>query len=64
MDINPRVLERDGKKEFVIITYEEYEQMREQLCDYEDLRDLRDAKRAEQNAESVPLSDVKRTLGI
>lgn len=36
----------------------------EALADYEDLRELRDAKAAEGHLPSIPLSDVRKQLGI
>lgn len=44
MDLNPQILEKDGNKEFVILPYEEFLKMQEELENYEDLRILREAK--------------------
>ena len=64
MELHPQILEKDGKKEFVILTYEEYERIAETLSDYDDLRDLREAKALEQDAESRSLKDVRESLGL
>jgi PHD/YefM family antitoxin component YafN of YafNO toxin-antitoxin module len=58
------ILEKNGKKEFVILPYEEFECIGDELSDYEDLRDLRDAKQDEQNQATRSLADVRAELGI
>jgi hypothetical protein len=41
MELNPQVIQKKGKREFVILPYEEFVKIVEFLEDYEDLRDLR-----------------------
>jgi hypothetical protein len=62
--IHPNILEHDGKKAFVVLTYEEFVAIEEELQEYEDLKELRAAKAEEANEPSVPLSDVKKELGL
>lgn len=50
MELHPKILEKDGKKEFVILPYEEFERIEQELSDYNDLRELREARHAEINA--------------
>ncbi len=57
-------IEKKGKKEFVVISIEEYERIRDTLEDYEDLIDLRKAKAKEKNKKVFTLNEVKRKLGI
>jgi len=64
LTLHPSILERDGKKEFAVLPYEEFEKLTEELQDHEDLKDLRAAKAAEGEAEAVPLADVRRQLQI
>ena len=64
MELHPKILEKDGKKEFVILPYEEFERIETELNAYEDLRDLREAKQAEQDAETRSLGDVRNEMGI
>ena len=64
MELHPKILEKDEKREFVILSYEEFERIVNELNDYEDLRDLREAKQAEQNAETRSLADVRSEMGI
>lgn len=64
MTIHPQIIGKEGKKEFVILPYEEFIQLQEEVEDYEDLKSLRGAKQAEENAPTIPLSQVKKELGI
>ncbi len=57
-------IEKDGKKEFVVIPYKEFNKLQEQLADYEDLRELRKAKAAEGSAPTVSLKETRRQLNI
>ena len=62
MNIHPQVIEKEGKKEFVILPYEEFVAIKESLEDYEDLKELREAKAEEADKPTVPLSQVKDDL--
>ena len=62
--LRPEILMKNGKKEFVILTYEEFIALQERLADAEDLMDLRKAKRAEGKKKAVSLSKAKRDLGL
>ena len=62
--IHPNILERDGKKAFVVLPYEEFVLIEEELQEYEDLRHLRDAIAGESNMPTIPLNDVKKELGL
>ena len=42
--LHPEILKKNGKKEFVVLPYEEFTALQELLDDYEDLLDLRAAK--------------------
>ena len=64
MKLHPEVLVKNGKKEFVVLPYEEFLAIQERLADAEDLLTLRKTKRAEGKKKSIPLADVKRELGI
>ena len=61
---NIHVLEKNGKKEFIILPYEDYLAIREELACYEDLRLLREAKERENDMPSVSLAEAKRMLDI
>ena len=62
--LHPNILEKDGKKEFVVLPYEEFLKIQEELADYEDLRMLREAKLQEGSAPTISLSDLKKELDI
>lgn len=42
MSIHPQIIEKDGRKEFVVLPYEEFLQIQEALNDLEDIRILRE----------------------
>ena len=62
--LHPQILEKNGKKEFVILPYEEYSALASELEEYEDLKELRDAKNAEKDAVTLSLKQVREELGI
>jgi len=62
--LHPSILERDGEKAFVVLPYEEFLKVREELQDYQDLKDLRAAKAKESNSPVSPLSSVREELNI
>lgn len=64
MKLHPEILENNGKKEFVVLPYEEFLALQERLADAEDLMELRKAKGAEAKKKSIPLPEVKRRLTI
>jgi hypothetical protein len=64
LDLHPNYLEKDGKKEFVVLSIDEFAKIEDLLDDYEDLIDLRKAKEKEKNKSTKSLSDVKKELGL
>ena len=62
--LHPEFLVKNGKREFVVLPYEEFEALQEVLADAQDLIDLREAKEAEGDAVSASLEEVKRELGL
>ncbi len=64
VDIHPSFLERDGKKAFAVLSYEEFVLIEEELQEYEDVRQLRAAKAEEAAEPGVPLRGVKKELGL
>jgi PHD/YefM family antitoxin component YafN of YafNO toxin-antitoxin module len=64
LKLHPEILMKNGKKEFVILTYEEFIALQERLADAEDLMDLRTAKRAEGKKKTLSLTEAKNRLGI
>nr|VFK39332.1 MAG: hypothetical protein BECKSD772F_GA0070984_103621 [Candidatus Kentron sp. SD]VFK44048.1 MAG: hypothetical protein BECKSD772E_GA0070983_103223 [Candidatus Kentron sp. SD] len=64
LTLYPKILEKNERKEFSVLPYEEFEQIATALADYEDLRDLRAAEQDEEDAPGIPLEQVRRELGI
>lgn len=62
MNMHTQILEKDGRKEFVVIPYEEFILMQEQLEDYEDLRSLRKAKAEAYGPPTLSLQEVRESL--
>lgn len=62
-ELHPQILEKDGKKEFVVLPYEEFVRLEEELADYHNLQLLRAAKEKEAEAPTLSLSEVKAELG-
>ncbi|WP_363315402.1 type II toxin-antitoxin system Phd/YefM family antitoxin [Thermosulfurimonas sp.] len=60
----PIILEKNGKKEFVILSYEEFLKLKEIAEDYEDLKALREAKEEEKDKPGYSLEEVKKILNI
>ena len=62
--LHPEFITKNGKKEFAVIPYEEFEALQAFIADIEDLMDLRAAKEEDRNKPSVSLAEVKRMLGL
>ena len=58
MRFNAQIIKKNGEKEFVILPYSEFLQMRQSIEDYEDLVDLRKAKTKTVNELSIPYDEV------
>lgn len=64
LKLKPEYLSKNGRREFVVLTVEEYERVREALEDAEDLRILREARRRNADSPTYTLAEVKRRLGL
>jgi hypothetical protein len=62
--LHPEILQKNGKKQFAVLPYEEFVALQEWLADVEDLLELRKAKRAEGKKPSISLATAKRRLRI
>lgn len=58
MSIHPQVIEKNGIKEFVVIPYEEFLAIRDELEDYEDLKILRREKSESTGQSTRPLDEI------
>ena len=64
MTIHPQIIEKDGKKEFVIIPYDEFLKIIESLEDLEDLQELRIEKEKSKDLPTIPLNEVVKNLKL
>ena len=64
LTLHPEILSKNGKKEFVVLPYEEFLALQELLDDVEDLLELRAAKREEDGEQMLSLTDAKKELGL
>ncbi len=63
MSIHPQIIEKNGKKEFVVLPYEDFLRVQEALEDYDDLRTLRDEKASAGAEPARSLDDVLKDIG-
>jgi len=64
MALHPQVIEKKGKKEFVVLPYEEFLSIQEALEDFEDLKELRKEKEKSKSEPTTPLDEVTGKLGL
>lgn len=64
LELHPEILQKNGKKEFVVLPYEEFVALQELLADAEDVLALRAAKQAEQDAPTLSLEAAKNELEL
>lgn len=62
MSIHPQIIEREGRKEFVVLPYEEFLAIKESLDDFEDLKTLREAKSESIGENTIKLADIRKDL--
>ena len=61
-ELHPQVLERDGKPSFVVLPYEEYIALREEIEDLRDSRAIRDAAKRDKGAKRLSIAEVRASL--
>jgi PHD/YefM family antitoxin component YafN of YafNO toxin-antitoxin module len=54
----PQIIEKKGRKDFVAISYKEWQTIKEAVEDYEDLMDLRKAKKIEKNKNGKSIDKI------
>ena len=64
LEFHANILKKNGENEFVVIPYEEFVKIQEELDDYESLKALREAKSKESDSQTASLAQVKKKLGI
>ena len=64
IDLHPNNLEKDGKKMFVVLPFDEFIQIKEALQDFQDLKDLREAREKEKDVTGLNLSEARKEWGV
>ena len=64
IELHPEIIEKDGKKRFVILPYEEFTAIQQALADADDLVALRVAKKEEGKTPGIPLEEVIEELEL
>ena len=62
MDLNSQIIKKNGKNEFVVLPYDEFRKIQEELASYDDLRCLREAKDVERDAPTIGLDALKKKI--
>ncbi len=62
MSIHPQIIEKNGKKEFVVLPYEEFLLLKEELEDYQDLKTLREEKALAEHEPARSLDTILREI--
>jgi PHD/YefM family antitoxin component YafN of YafNO toxin-antitoxin module len=62
LKVKPEYLSKHGRREFVVLTVEDFERMKEAIEDAEDLRTLRAAKRRNAKAPYYTVNEVQSRL--
>ena len=60
--LHAQIIKKNGKKDYVVLPYEEFLKVQEELEDYDDLRSLREAKEAEKDAPTIGMTEMKRKI--
>ncbi|MDP2902748.1 MAG: hypothetical protein Q8N96_06530 [Methylovulum sp.] len=64
MELHPQLIEKEGRKEFVVLPFNEFQALTELMNDYEDLMDLRAAKEEAKGEQPVSLASAIAELGL
>ncbi|MFQ5686790.1 MAG: type II toxin-antitoxin system Phd/YefM family antitoxin [Candidatus Scalindua sp.] len=64
MTIHPQIIEKEGKKEFVVLPYKEFLQIQEALEDFEDIKELRKEKEDAKDQPNTPLDKIAKGLNL
>ncbi len=60
--LHAQIIKKNGKKDYVVLPYEEFLKVQEELEDYDDLRSLREAKEAEKDAPTIGMAEMKKKI--
>ncbi|MFZ3048814.1 MAG: type II toxin-antitoxin system prevent-host-death family antitoxin [Desulfatirhabdiaceae bacterium] len=62
MELNPQIIQKNGKNEFVVLPYDEFQKIQEELALYEDLRCLREAKMEDSDIPTIGIEELKKRI--
>jgi hypothetical protein len=62
MELHAQIIKKNGKNEFVVLPYDEFQKIQEEIASYEDLRCLREAKAEENEAPTIGLDELKKII--
>ena len=60
--LHAQIIKKNGKKDYVVLPYEEFLKVQEELEDYDDLRSLREAKETENDAPTIGMAELKKKI--
>jgi hypothetical protein len=60
--LNAQIIKKEGKSEYVIIPYEQFLKVQEELHSYEDIRCLREAKAVEKDSPTIAIDELKKRI--
>ncbi|NWF91408.1 MAG: type II toxin-antitoxin system Phd/YefM family antitoxin [Syntrophaceae bacterium] len=60
--LHAQIIKKNGKKDYVVLPYEEFLKVQEELEDYNDLRSLREAKEMEKDAPTITMAELKKKI--
>ena len=60
--LHAQIIKKNGKKDYVVLPYEEFLKVQEQLEDYDDLRSLREARELEKDAPTIGMAELKKKI--
>ncbi len=61
--LHAQIIKKNGKEDYVILPYEEFLKVQEELEDYDDLRSLREAKEREKDAPAIGIAELRKKIG-
>ena len=64
IELHPEILRKNGRNEFVVLPYEEFEALRQLAEDAEDLLELRRARSEDDGSPGLSVDDARRQLGL
>ncbi|MFB3887156.1 MAG: type II toxin-antitoxin system Phd/YefM family antitoxin [Thermodesulfobacteriota bacterium] len=60
--LHAQIIKKNGKKDYVVLPYEEFLKVQEQLEDYDDLRSLREAKETEKDVPTIGFAELSKKI--